>query len=88
MSRISLVNTFLEQQFTCDQIVSTCAGWPNGKKLASKFELDQSQHKSSQAGGHTKRKLNASPKLASTCESVSPGLKRITVSAGRQINAL
>ena len=33
-------------------LVSTCAGWPNGKKnlrlLASKFELDQSQRKSSQ----------------------------------------
>ena len=31
--------------------MSTCAGWPNGKKLAStwaKFELDQSQRKSSQ----------------------------------------
>ena len=29
-------------------LVSTCAGWPNSKKLASKFELDQSQCKSSQ----------------------------------------
>ena len=39
-------------------LVSTCAGWPNGKKLASKFELDQSQRKSTQVGVQTKRKLN------------------------------
>ena len=38
--------------------------------LASKFELDQSQRKSSQVGGQTKSKLNASPKLASTWKSV------------------
>ena len=57
---------------TCDQLVSTCAGWPNGKKnlclLASKFELDQSQRKSMEVvvlkstqvgGGQTRRKLNA-----------------------------
>ena len=35
------------------QLVSTCAGWPNGKKtssnwVASQFELDQSQRKLSQ----------------------------------------
>ena len=53
--------------------LSTCAGRPNGKKLASKFELDQSQRKSTQVDGQTKRKLNVSPKLASTCESVWPG---------------
>ena len=39
--------------------------WPNG--LASR-------RKSTQVGGQTKRKLNASPKPASTCESVWPGL--------------
>ena len=48
--------------------------------LASKFELDQSQRKSAMqvhASGwpsEIERKLNASPKLASTCESVWPGL--------------
>ena len=26
---------FTHIQMTCDQLVSTCAGWPNGKKLAS-----------------------------------------------------
>ena len=46
----------------------------NLRLLASKFELDQSQRKSTQVDGQTKRKLNASPKLASTCESVWPGL--------------
>ena len=35
-------------QLTCDQLVSTCVGWPNGERLAStciEFEFDQSQHK-------------------------------------------
>ena len=40
----------------------------NLRLLASKFELDQSQRK-------WVAKRNASPKLASTCESVWPGLK-------------
>ena len=53
--------------------------------VASKFELDPSQCKSTQVdasrckstqvGGQAKRKLNASTKLVSTCESVWPGLK-------------
>ena len=57
----------------------------NLRLLASKFQPDQSQRKSTQiiasrckstrVGGQMKRKLNASPKLASTCESVWPGLK-------------
>ena len=38
---------------TCDQLVPTCAGWPNGKKnlrlLGCKFKLDQSQRKSTQS---------------------------------------
>ena len=56
----------------------------NLRVLAAKFELDQSQRKSTQVvasrckstqmGDQTKRKLNASPKIASTCESVWPGL--------------
>ena len=51
----------------------------NLRLLACKFELNQSQRKStqshrksSQVGGQTKRKSNASPKRASTCESVWP----------------
>ena len=51
----------------------------NLRLLASKFELDHSQHKPSQVVA-SRRKLvaerNASPKLASTCESVWPGLKQ------------
>ena len=66
--------------------MSTCAGWPNGKKLASKFELDQSQRKSTQVGGQTKRKSNASRKLASTCESVWPGLKVSILICSLQVN--
>ena len=42
--------------------------------LAHEFEFDQSNRKSTQVGGQTKRKLNTSRKLASTCESVWPGL--------------
>ena len=62
----------------------TCAGWPNGKKLAANCvhvwarpkstQVHANRGKSMQVGGQTKRKLNASPKLASTCESVWPGL--------------
>ena len=48
----------------------------NLRLLGSKFELDQSQRKSTQVGGQTKRKLNASPKLASTCKSVWPEASR------------
>ena len=36
---------------TCDQLVSTCVGWPNGenlRRLAYEFDLDQCQRKSSQ----------------------------------------
>ena len=47
----------------------------NIRLLASIFELDTSPRKSSQVGGQTKRNLNASPKLASTCEFVRPGFK-------------
>ena len=38
-------------QLTCDQLVSTCVGWPNGKNVRRpeyEFELDQSQRKSLQ----------------------------------------
>ena len=43
-------------------------------QLAYEFELDQTQRKSTQVGGQTKRKLSASRKLALTCsESVWPG---------------
>ena len=42
---------FTHIQLTCDQLVSTCVGWPNGenlRRLAYEFELDQSKRKSSQ----------------------------------------
>ena len=67
---------FLWQQITCDQLVLTCTGWPNGKNLAStcvqisarpkSTQVVASRCKSTQVGGQTKRKLNASPILAST----------------------
>ena len=42
----------------------------------SSTKINASRCKSMQvAGGQTKHKLNASPKLASICESVWPGLK-------------
>ena len=49
----------------------------NLRLLASKFEVDQSQRKSSQvnASGWPNETQVARPKLASTCESVWPGLK-------------
>ena len=75
---------------TTDYLRSTCVDlrWVTKRLktcvLASKFELDQSQrkstqviasrYKSTQVGGQMTRKLNASPKRASTCESVWPGL--------------
>ena len=37
-------------------------------------QVDASRCKSTQVGGQTKRKLNASPKLAMTCEPVWPGV--------------
>ena len=49
----------------------------NLRLLASKFELDQSQRKSSQVDASRRKwvaKRKASPKLASTYESVWPGL--------------
>ena len=39
------VVNFTHIQLTCDQLVSTCVGWPNGEKLAYEFVLDQSQCK-------------------------------------------
>ena len=64
----------------------TCAGWPNGKKLAStcvqiwaqpkSTQVVASPRKSTQVGGETKRKLSPSPKLASTSESVWPAPSR------------
>ena len=71
----------IKQQITCDQLVSTCAGSPNGKKTCiylhpnlSPAKVNASPCKSSQVGGQMKRKLNTSPKLGSTCKSIWPGL--------------
>ena len=46
----------------------------NLRRLAYEFELNQSQRKSSQVGGQTKRKLSARRKLTFTRESVWTGL--------------
>ena len=51
------------------------------RTFTNEYELDQSQRKSTQVGGQTKRKLYASPKLALTCE----GLADVTTNAGKQI---
>ena len=59
------VVNFTHIQLTCDQLVSTCVGWPNGEKLWAR---------STQVGGQTKRKLNSSRKPVSTCESGWRGL--------------
>ena len=48
----------------------------NLRRLAYEFELDQSQRKSTQVGGQTKHKLNASPKLALTCVDLRVRLDR------------
>ena len=56
----------MHMQLACDQLVSTCVGWPNGEKLASTCVRIWAQPKSAQVGGQTKRKL--------ACESVWPGL--------------
>ena len=53
---------------TCNQLVSTCVGWPNDEKLAWICARIESTH----VGGQTKRKMNATRKLALTCESVWP----------------
>ena len=65
---------FTHIYMTCNQLVSTCVGWPNGEKLAwscVEFELDQSQVSTSPRNstqvGETKQKLNASHKLALDC---------------------
>ena len=51
----------------------------NLRRLACKFDLDQSERKSTQvhaSPGQTKSQVDPSLQLASTCVSVWPGLKR------------
>ena len=60
------VVNFMLIQFTCDQLVSIWVGWPNGERLASTCVRIWARPKSLQVGGQTKRKLNASRKLALT----------------------
>ena len=60
-------------QLTCDQLVSTCVGWPNGEKLASTCIRIWVRPKSTQVGGQTKRtSWTCVDMRASTCESVWP----------------
>ena len=64
------------------QLALTWVGWPNGETLlwlACKFDLDQSEHKSSQVNASARNAWPngvASFQLASTCDSVWPGLKK------------
>ena len=47
-------------------------------RLACKFDLDQSEHKSTQVHGRlsqTERQVDLPFQLASTCDSIWPGLK-------------
>ena len=47
--KLQKVVNFTHIQLTCDQLVSTCVGWPNGETCidlhAHEFELDRSQRK-------------------------------------------
>ena len=62
------------------QLALTWVGWLNGEKLALtsvQFDLDQNERKSSQvhaSPGQTESQVDSSFQLASTCESVWPGL--------------
>ena len=61
----------------CDKLALGGQTEKNLRLLASKFELDQSQCKSTQVVASRCKwmaKRSVSPKLASTCESVRPGL--------------
>ena len=58
---------FRRIQMICDQLVSTCVGWPNGEKSAWTCVQIWAPPKLTQVSGQTKRKLNASRKLALTC---------------------
>ena len=74
---------FTHRQFTCDQFVSTCVGWPNGEILhvacielrtnVSSTNVNVSRRKSTQAGDH---KFNASRKLGLTCVGLRVRLDR------------
>ena len=73
------------------QLALTWVGWPNSEKralISSEFniDLDQSHRKSTQVHarpGQTKSQVNPSFRLASTCDSVWPGLK--LTSGGNEI---
>ena len=48
---------FTHIQLTCNQLLSTCVGWPDGEKLASTCVRSRAWPKSTQVGGQTKRRL-------------------------------
>ena len=67
------------------QLALTWVGWPNGEKLAltwCKFDLDESERNASHrkqtqvhaSPGQTESQVAPRFQLASTCESVWPGL--------------
>ena len=69
-------------QLTCDQVVSTYVGWPNGKKPASTLHMNlsttkvnASRRKSTQVGGQTKRKSKTSVALRRLASPFGQGLR-------------
>ena len=63
------VINFTHIQMTCDQLVSTCVGWPNGEKLASTCVRILSSTKVKASGWSNETQVERKSK---TCESVWP----------------
>ena len=70
--KLQTVIDFTHLQIPCDQLVSTCVGWTNGEKRASTCVRIWARPKSTQVGGQTKSKLNASRKPALTLRGIWP----------------
>ena len=73
-TQVAKVINFTRIEMSCDQLVSTCVGWPNGETRQT-TKANASRCKSLQVGGQTKRIINAGGKRASTCESVWPRVR-------------
>ena len=65
------------QQITCVYLHPNLSSAKVNISPCKSSQDNASRRKPTQVGGQTKRKLNASPKLASTCESVWPRVKRL-----------
>ena len=80
-TQVAKVINFTRIEMSCDQLVSTCVGWPNGETRQT-TKANASRCKSTQVGGQTKRIINAGGKRASTCESLWPRVREsISVAA-------